>query len=100
MPTPTLDQETKMTEQFTAPPLIPTATTKPRSKWRWLKITIGIVAAGFLAIGLLGSYNPAELELRRRDLFDAAWKLESIPFPYSDLFKNAGHTVEAEMTEI
>ena len=53
-----------MTEQFAAPPPIPTTTTKPRSKWRWLKITIGIVAAGFLAIGLLGSYNPAELELR------------------------------------
>ncbi|MDO8396551.1 MAG: hypothetical protein Q7T45_01905 [Bradyrhizobium sp.] len=61
-----------MTEQFAAPPPIPTTTTKPRSKWRWLKITIGIVAAGFLAIGIIGSYNPVELELRRRDLFDAA----------------------------
>jgi hypothetical protein len=59
-----------MTEQLTAPPPIPTTITKPRSKW--LKISIGIVAAGFLAIGILGSYNPVDLELRRRDLFDAA----------------------------
>jgi hypothetical protein len=62
----------KMTEQLTARPPIPTTTTKPTGKWRWLKITIGIVAAGFLAIGILGSYNPVDLELRRRDLFDAA----------------------------
>ena len=61
-----------MTEQLTAPPAIPTATTRPRSKWRWLKITIGIVTAGFLAIGIISSYNPVDLELRRRDLFDTA----------------------------
>jgi hypothetical protein len=60
-----------MSEQTPVPPTIPTAASKPKSKWRWLKIVIGIIAAGFLAIGLLGSYNPVNLELIRRDLFDA-----------------------------
>ena len=41
-----------------------------------------------------------EPKFRTRDLFDVAWKLEEIPFPYTDLFKNAGHTIEAEMTEV
>lgn len=41
-----------------------------------------------------------EPKFRTRDIFDVAWKLEEIPFPYTDLFKNAGHTIEAEMTEI
>jgi hypothetical protein len=61
-----------MTENFAAPPPIPTTSAKPRHKWRWLRITVGMVGAGFLAIGILGSYNPIDLELRRRDLFDAA----------------------------
>jgi hypothetical protein len=61
-----------MTEQTEAPPALPTDNVKPESKWRWLKVTVGTIAAGFLAIALLGSYNPVDLELTRRDLFDAA----------------------------
>lgn len=61
-----------MTEQTAAPPAMPTNDVKPKSKWRWLKITVGIIAAGFLAIGILGGYNSPDLELVRRDLFDAA----------------------------
>ena len=60
-----------MSEQTPVPPRRPTAASKPKSKWRWLKIAIGIIAAGFLAIGILGSYNPVNLALIRRDLFDA-----------------------------
>ncbi len=60
-----------MSEHASAPPPIPSVASKPKSKWRWLKITIGIIAAGFLAIGIYGSYNPVNLELVRRDLFDA-----------------------------
>jgi hypothetical protein len=56
---------------MSAPPPIPSVASKPKSKWRWLKIAIGTIAAGFLAIGILGSYNPVDLELVRRDLFDA-----------------------------
>jgi hypothetical protein len=41
-----------------------------------------------------------EPKYRTRDLFDVAWKVETIPFSYSDVFKNAGHTIEAEMDEI
>lgn len=41
-----------------------------------------------------------EPKFRTRDLFDVAWKLEEIPFPYTDVFKTAGHTIESEMTEI
>ena len=61
-----------MTEQTAAPPALPTDNVKPRRRWRWLKITVGIIAAGFLALGILGSYNSPDLELVRRDLFDAA----------------------------
>jgi len=41
-----------------------------------------------------------EPKARPRDLFDVAWKMETLPFAYSDVFKNAGHTIEAEVTEI
>lgn len=61
-----------MTERTAAPPALPTDNAEPKPKWRWLKITVGIIAAGFLAIGILGSYNSPDLELVRRDLFDAA----------------------------
>jgi hypothetical protein len=61
-----------MTEQSAAPPSLPTDNVKPKRKWRWLKITVGIIAAGFLAIVILGSYNSLDLELARRDLIDAA----------------------------
>jgi len=60
-----------MSEHMSAPPPLPSVASKPKRKWRWLKIAIGIIAAGFLAIGILGSYNPVNLELVRRDLFDA-----------------------------
>jgi hypothetical protein len=61
-----------MTEQTAAPPALPTDNVKPKRGWRWLKIIVGIIAAGFLALGILGSYNSPDLELVRRDLFDAA----------------------------
>jgi len=62
-----------MTEQFTAPPPLPTGA-KAKSRWKWLKILIGITAAGFLVIGIVGSYHSPDLDLElvRRDLFDAA----------------------------
>lgn len=41
-----------------------------------------------------------EPKFRTRDLFDVTWNLEAIPFPYTDIFKTAGHTIEAEMAEI
>ncbi len=37
---------------------------------------------------------------RPRDLFDVGWRLEELPFPYTDVLKPAGHTMEAEMEEI
>jgi hypothetical protein len=37
---------------------------------------------------------------RPRDLFDVGWKLEELPFAYTDVLKPAGHTLEAEMEEI
>jgi hypothetical protein len=61
-----------MTERTAAPPPLPADNLKPKRKWRWLKIIVGIIAAGFLALGILGSYNSPNLELVRRDLFDAA----------------------------
>jgi hypothetical protein len=60
-----------MSEQLTAPPL-PNAAPKAKRRWRWLKIVIGVIAAGFLVLRILGSYNSPDLELVRRDLFDAA----------------------------
>jgi hypothetical protein len=41
-----------------------------------------------------------EPKFRTRDIFDVAWKVEEIPLSYTELFKNAGHTIEAEMTEV
>ena len=41
-----------------------------------------------------------EPRFRPRALFDVGWKLEEIPFPYTDVLKPAGHTLEAEMEEI
>jgi hypothetical protein len=41
-----------------------------------------------------------EPKARPRDLFDVAWKIDALPFAYSDVFKNAGHTIEAEVTGI
>lgn len=37
---------------------------------------------------------------RPRDLFDVGWKLEELPFAYTDVLKPAGHTLESEMEEI
>src|SRR3954454_4143770 len=61
-----------MIEQTAVPPPLPADNVRPKSNWRWLRITVGTIAAGSLAIGLLGSYNSPHLELVRRDLFDAA----------------------------
>lgn len=41
-----------------------------------------------------------EPKFRTREIFDVAWRIEEIPFPYTEIFKNAGHSIEAEMTEI
>jgi len=57
---------------MSAPPPIPSIASKAKRKWRWLKTILGILAAGFLVVRILGSYNPMDLELDRRDLFDAA----------------------------
>jgi len=37
---------------------------------------------------------------RPRDLFDVGWKLEELPFTYTDVVKTAGHTLESDMEEI
>ena len=36
---------------------------------------------------------------RPRDLFDVGWKIEELPFTYTDVVKTAGHTLESEMEE-
>jgi hypothetical protein len=41
-----------------------------------------------------------EPKYRPRDIFDVAWKMEELPFAYTEPVKTAGHTVEGEMTEI
>ncbi|OGS32987.1 MAG: hypothetical protein A2218_10395 [Elusimicrobia bacterium RIFOXYA2_FULL_53_38] len=41
-----------------------------------------------------------EPKARPRNLFNVGWKTEALPFEYSDVFKSAGHTIEAEVTEI
>lgn len=41
-----------------------------------------------------------EPKARPRHLFDVGWKIEALPFAYSDVFKDAGHTLEGEVTEI
>ncbi len=41
-----------------------------------------------------------EPKYRPRDLFDTGWSVETIPFPYSELVKTAGYTMEGEMTEV
>jgi hypothetical protein len=41
-----------------------------------------------------------EPKARPRNLFDVGWKVEALPFSYSDIVKTAGHTVEADMEEI
>jgi len=41
-----------------------------------------------------------EPKFKTREIYNVAWSIEDISFPYSDLFKNAGRTIEAEMTEV
>jgi hypothetical protein len=50
---------------------MPSTDVRPKRKWRWLKITCGIIIAVFLALRLLGStnINASELELRRSGAF-------------------------------
>lgn len=40
-----------------------------------------------------------EPKTRPRDIFEVGWIIESIPFPYTEIFKVAGYSLEAEMTE-
>ncbi|MBI4395870.1 MAG: hypothetical protein HY548_02160 [Elusimicrobia bacterium] len=40
-----------------------------------------------------------EPKARPRDIFDVAWKMESMPFPYTERLKTAGFSVDAEMIE-
>jgi len=35
-----------------------------------------------------------------RELYDVGWKAETFPYSYSDVYKAAGYTIEAEVTEI
>src|SRR5690242_15593481 len=60
-----------MTEQIAAPPPLPTGV-KSKSRWKWWKVLIGVAATLFLVLRLLGSHHSPDLELVRRDLFDAA----------------------------
>ena len=52
-----------MTGQKVGPP--PLYPTKPKRRWLWAKLIIGIVAAGFLVVGLIGAANSPSLELSR-----------------------------------
>jgi hypothetical protein len=61
-----------MSEQTSMPPPLPPIASKPKRRWGWLKVAAAIVIGTLLVLRLLGSYNPIDLELVRRDLFDAA----------------------------
>jgi hypothetical protein len=52
------------------PPSLP-PDAKPKKKWRWFKITAGLILGIVVLLKLIGSYNPVELELSRANLFDA-----------------------------
>lgn len=41
-----------------------------------------------------------EPQFRPRDLFDVGWRMEELTFPYSEIYKVPGHTVEVQMEEI
>jgi hypothetical protein len=41
-----------------------------------------------------------EPKSRPRDLFNVAWKINEINFPYSDVVKAAGYSLDGEMTEV
>jgi hypothetical protein len=60
-----------MTEPTAVPPPLPSVSTNPKAKW-W-KFVIAAFAGGFLLLRLLANISDTiDLELRRRDLFDAA----------------------------
>lgn len=42
---------------------------KPKSRWRWWKILLIIIALGWLILGLLNSYRPVQLGLRTAGAF-------------------------------
>ncbi len=44
-------------------------TIKPKSRWRWLKIFLAIIALVWLILGLLNSYRPVQLGLRTAGAF-------------------------------
>jgi hypothetical protein len=50
-------------------PTAPSLPAKPKPRLRWLKIMTGIVAGGFLVLGLLGSANSPKLEVQRTGFF-------------------------------
>jgi len=57
------------------------------------------------AVELIFKQNPLitflpEPKARPRDLFDVGWMIDNLPFAYSDVFKSAGYSIEAEVTEI
>lgn len=56
-----------MTEQtYNSPPPTPTESTKPKSKWRGLKIAAGILLGVVLVFKLVSSSSSVELELTRK----------------------------------
>jgi len=74
---------------------------KYASRWR---LTLADPASKD-AVELLFRQNPLvtfwpEPNARPRELFDVGWKIEALPYAYTDVFKPAGHTIEAEVTEI
>jgi len=74
---------------------------KYASRWR---VTLADPASKD-TVELLFRQNPLvtfwpEPNARPRDLFDVGWKIEALPYAYTDVFKPAGHTIEAEVTEI
>src|SRR5947208_14720212 len=54
------------TDQSSTAPSLPA---KPQPRLRLLKIMTGIVAGGFLVLGLLGSANSLKLEVQRTGFF-------------------------------
>jgi hypothetical protein len=59
-----------MTEQASvSPPPAPSVNTKPKKKWRWLRIIAGIIVGGLLIIRLVGGTSSPELQLTRMGAF-------------------------------
>jgi hypothetical protein len=50
----------------------PLGLAKQKKKWRWFKLTAGLILGLVVLLKLAAGYNPVELELHRANLFDAA----------------------------